>query len=143
MNSRKKTILFIVSCVFSLFLVEREKNEKRTRDRRTSTPPPAKRPCSRYNELQTRKLEAYYQLGKDRIDFGQVYREARARSPWNIRTVGLRTHTYTSCTSGSSCAMHPMRDGSLTCHGWSSAEYQGPRHHQGSPQIPCHSSRVR
>ena len=28
MNSRKKTILFIVSCVFSLFLVEREKNEK-------------------------------------------------------------------------------------------------------------------
>jgi len=27
-NSRKKTILFIVSCVFSLFLVEREKNEK-------------------------------------------------------------------------------------------------------------------
>ena len=65
---------------------EREKNEKRTRDRRTSTPPPAKRPCSRYNELQTRKLEAYYQLGKDRIDFGQVYHEARARSHWNIRT---------------------------------------------------------
>ena len=28
MNSRKKTILFIISCVFSLFLVEREKNEK-------------------------------------------------------------------------------------------------------------------
>lgn len=28
MNSRKKTILFIVCCVFSLFLVEREKNEK-------------------------------------------------------------------------------------------------------------------
>ena len=28
MNSRKKTILFIVSCVFSLFLVEREKNKK-------------------------------------------------------------------------------------------------------------------
>ena len=28
MKSRKKTILFIVSCVFSLFLVEREKNEK-------------------------------------------------------------------------------------------------------------------
>ena len=28
MNSQKKTILFIVSCVFSLFLVEREKNEK-------------------------------------------------------------------------------------------------------------------
>ena len=28
MNSRKKTILFIVSCIFSLFLVEREKNEK-------------------------------------------------------------------------------------------------------------------
>ena len=28
MNSRKKTFLFIVSCVFSLFLVEREKNEK-------------------------------------------------------------------------------------------------------------------
>ena len=28
MKSRKKTILFIVSCVFSLFLVEREKNKK-------------------------------------------------------------------------------------------------------------------
>ena len=28
MNSRKKTIFFIISCVFSLFLVEREKNEK-------------------------------------------------------------------------------------------------------------------
>ena len=35
-----------------------------------------------------------------------------------------------------------MRDGGLTCHGWSSAECQGPRHHQGSPQIPCHSSKV-
>ena len=97
-------------------LQERHKREKRMRNEHaTGERQPHLRPNGHARDIMSCKLASWRHIINSARTGLISARFTTKHERVHIGTfvpVGFRTHTYTSCTSGSSCAMHPMRDGS-------------------------------